>query len=143
MLKGIPKIISPELMKILMEMGHGDDLVIADANFPASSNGKRVIHCDGHNNVPLLDAILTFLPLDSFVERPVSLMAVVPGHDYTPTIWDQYRQVVKKHEKSFTDFEYVERFAFYERAAKAYAIIATSEMALYGCVILKKGILTE
>ncbi len=142
MLKGVPSILSPELLKILMEMGHGDDLVLADGNFPAASMGKRLVRCDGHNNVPLLDAILQFFPLDSFVERPVSLMAVVPGHDYKPTIWDAYRETVKRHESTFTDFEYIERFDFYARAKNAYAVITTSEMALYGCVILKKGILT-
>ncbi len=142
MLKNIPSIISPELLKILMEMGHGDDLVISDGNFPAASNAQRLIRCDGHGVPAVLDAVLSLFPLDTFVEHPASVMAVVPGHDYTPTIWDQFRTIIKKHD-SFTDFEYIERFAFYERARRAYAIVATSELALYGCIILKKGIFTQ
>ena len=142
MLKGIPEIISPDLLKILMEMGHGDDLVIGDINFPAASNAKRLVRCDGHSVPPLLDAILKFFPLDTFVEKPVTLMSVVKGTlDKTPEIWEEYRNIIKKHFNSFTDFEYIDRFQFYERARNAYSIIATSEKALYGVIILKKGVL--
>ena len=141
MLKGIPEIISPDLMKILMEMGHGDDLVIGDVNFPAASNARRLVRCDGHDAPPLLDAILRFFPLDTFVEKPVTLMSVVKGTlDETPKIWEEYRRIVKQHCNSFTDFEYIDRFEFYERARTAYSIIATSERALYGVIILKKGV---
>jgi L-fucose mutarotase len=139
MLKGIPSLLSPELLKVLMEMGHGDDLVIADGNFPAASVARRLIRSDGNNVPELLDAILTFFPLDTFVERPVGLMAVVPGDTYQPTIWEDYRRIIVQHEP-FTDFEHIERFAFYERAKAAYAVIATSEMARYANLILKKGI---
>ena len=142
MLKGIPEIISPDLLKILMEMGHGDDLVIGDVNFPAASNAKRLIRCDGHSAPPLLDAILELFPLDTFVEKPVTLMSVVKGTvDKIPPIWEEYGTIVKKHFNAFTDFEYIDRFQFYERSRNAYSIIATSERALYGVIILKKGVL--
>ena len=141
MLKGISPVISPELIKVLMEMGHGDELVIADGNFPAASVAQRLIRADGLGCTTLLDAILQVFPLDQYVEKPVALMAVVPGDPYKPVIWDEYRQVVQKHEPEFTDFEYVERFAFYERAKKAYAVLATGEMALYANIILKKGVI--
>jgi L-fucose mutarotase len=144
MLKNIPPILSPDLLKTLRAMGHGDELVIGDANFPASSVAASttagLLRADGHNVVPLLEAILKFYPLDIFVERPVALMAVVPGHNYVPTVWDEYRRVIQASGEPFTDFDYVERFAFYERAKKAYAVIATGETALYANIILKKGI---
>ena len=141
MLKGISPVISPDLLKILMEMGHGDELVIADGNFPAASIAQRLVRADGLGCLTLLDAILRLVPLDEYVERPVALMAVVPGDPYKPVIWEDYRKTVQQHESAFTDFDYVERFAFYERAKKAYAVLATSEMALYANIILKKGVI--
>jgi len=141
MLKGISPAISPDLIKVLMEMGHGDELVIADGNFPAASIAQRLVRADGLDGLTLLDAILSIFPLDQYVEKPVALMAVVPGDPYQPLIWDDYRKVVQKHETAFTDFDYVERFAFYERAKKAYAVLATSELALYANIILKKGVI--
>jgi L-fucose mutarotase len=143
MLKGISPAISPELIKILMEMGHGDEIVIADGNFPAASVAQRLVRADGLGVPVLLEAILRVFPLDSYVEKPVALMAVVPGDSYQPVIWEEYRAIVKKSEPGFTDFEYVERFAFYERAKKAYAVLASSEMALYANIILKKGVIKE
>jgi len=141
MLKGISPAISPELIKALMEMGHGDELVIADGNFPSASIAQRLLRADGLGCLILLDAMLNIFPLDQYVEKPVALMAVVPGDPYKPIIWDDYRKIVQKHEPGFTDFEYMERFAFYERSRKAYAVLATSEMALYANMILKKGII--
>ena len=141
MLRNIPTIICPELMKILMEMGHGDEIVLADGNFPAASVAKRLVRCDGHGIPELLEAVLKFFPLDIYVERPVALMAVVPGDPVKPTIWEEYRKIVKTSGEKFSDFEFVERFAFYERAKGAYAVIATSEKALYANVILEKGVL--
>lgn len=141
MLKNVPPIISPDLMKVLMEMGHGDEIVLADGNFPAASNARRLLRCDGHGVPELLEAALKFLPLDIYVERAVALMSVVPGDDTKPTIWEQYRQIVRRSGEKFSDFEFVERFAFYERARQAYAVVATSEKALYANVILKKGVL--
>jgi L-fucose mutarotase len=139
MLKGIPSILSPDLLKILMEMGHGDEIVIADGNFPAATIAARLVRSDGNRVPEVLEAILKFFPLDKYVPKPVALMALVPGETYKPEIWDTYRAICKKQE-FFTDFESVERFAFYERAKKAYAVIATSETALYANIILKKGV---
>jgi len=139
MLKGIPKIISPDLLKVMAEMGHGDDLVIGDGNFPAASMARRLVRCDGNTVPDVLDAIMQLFPLDTFVERPAALMAVVPGDPYQPTIWDEYRKIIMKYEK-FSDFEYVERFAFYERTKVAYAVVSTSELARYANIILKKGL---
>ena len=141
MLKGVPNIISPELLKILMEMGHGDEIVLADGNFPAASVARRLVRADGHNIPELLEAVLKFFPLDTYVDSAVVLMAVVPGDNVKPTIWEKYRGIIKKSGEEFKDFEMVERFAFYERAAKAYAVVATSEAALYANVILKKGVI--
>lgn len=139
MLKNIPSIISPELLKVLDEMGHGDEIVIGDGNFPAASNANILIRCDGHGVPELLDAILTLLPLDVYVDAPVALMQVTPGDNADTSIWNEYRKIVDKHQDD-VKFEEVERFAFYERARKAYAIIATGETALYANVILKKGV---
>ncbi|MDF2635931.1 MAG: RbsD or FucU transport [Pelosinus sp.] len=142
MLKGIPAIISPDLLKIMHEMGHGDDLVIGDANYPAASNAQRLIRCDGHGTTELLDAILQLFPLDSYVEYPVSLMQVVPGDPTIPEIQDEIKKVVIKQEgRGEKVIEYVERFSFYEKAKKAYAIVATTERKLYGCMIIKKGVI--
>jgi L-fucose mutarotase len=141
MLKGIPSILSPDLLKILMEMGHGDEIVISDGNFPASSHAQRLVRCDGHPIPELLDAILTLFPLDSYVERPTGLMQIVPGDSVETPIWKQYQEIIFKHASLKEPFEYIERFAFYERAKRAYAIIATGEEALYANIILKKGVL--
>lgn len=143
MLKGIPPIIPPELLKILMEMGHGDEIVIADGNFPAASIAQRLVRCDGHGIPELLDAILKFFPLDPYVDAPVALMQVVPGDPVETPIWDVYKEIVTKHEPKNNKFENIERFAFYERAKKAYAVVATGEKALYANIILKKGVVVE
>ncbi len=139
MLKNIPSIISPELLKILHEMGHSDEIVIGDGNFPAASNAKRLVRADGHGVPELLDAILQLFPLDTYVEAPVMLMQVTPGDDVDPVIWKEYRKIVDKHQDD-VNFEEIERFSFYERARNAYAIVATGESALYANVILKKGV---
>jgi L-fucose mutarotase len=141
MLKKIPPILSPDLLKVLMEMGHGDEIVLADGNFPASSCARRLLRCDGHGIPVLLEAVLSLFPLDQYVQRPVALMAVVPGDKTRPVIWDQYRQIIRASGEPFEEFEFIERFAFYERARQAYAIVATSEPALYANIILKKGVI--
>ena len=144
MLKGIPKIISPELLKVLCEMGHSDTIVIADGNFPAESMGKnaKVIRCDGHGGAELLDAILQLFPLDTYVEKPVSLMEVVSGDNVETPIWDEYKSIIAKYDDRGADtVANIERFAFYEEAKKAYAIIATGESALYANIILQKGVI--
>jgi len=142
MLKNIPSILTPELLKILMEMGHGDELIIGDGNFPAASHAQKLVRCDGHDVPTLLNAILQLFPLDRFVEYPVALMAVVDGSEENePPIWSTYKEIIKSHEPVNNAIKLEERFAFYERAKKAYAIIATGETALYANVILKKGVI--
>ncbi len=146
MLKGIPPILSPELLKVLCEMGHSDRLVLSDGNFPAESMGKNaiVIRCDGHGVPELLDAILQVFPLDTYVEKPVNLMEVMAGDPVETPIWDTYKEIVAKYdERGAEAVGNIERFAFYEEAKTAYAIIATSEKALYANVMLQKGVVTD
>ena len=143
MLKGIPKILSPELLKVLCEMGHSDRIVIADGNFPAESMGKDaiVIRCDGHGVPELLDAILQVIPLDTYVDKPRNLMEVMPGDPVKTPICDTYKEIVAKHdERGAACVGNIERFQFYEEAKKAYAIIATGESAVYANVMLQKGV---
>ncbi len=140
MLKGISKIISPELLKVLAEMGHGDEIVIADGNFPAEAIGQRVIRADGHGAVELLAAIMELIPLDKYADETFILMQVVPGDDVTPTIREEYKAIGEKDPAFRLGYE--QRFAFYERAKKAYAVIATGEIALYANIILKKGVIS-
>ena len=144
MLKGIPKILSPELLKILCEMGHGDRIVIADGNFPSESVGKnaKVSRADGHGGCEMLEAILTLLPLDPYVEKSVKLMQVMPGDPVETPIWDKYAEIIDRVGGCSTDvIGEVERMAFYEEARSAYAIVATSESALYANIMLQKGVI--
>ena len=146
MLKGIPEILSPELLKVLCEMGHSDTIVIGDGNFPAETMGKDaiVIRADGHGVPELLEAILKVFPLDTYVEKPVSLMQVTPGDKVETPIWDVYKKIVAEvDDRGEQAFAEVERFEFYERAKKAYAVIMSSESALYANIILKKGVVTK
>ncbi len=146
MLKNIPQILSPELLKVLCEMGHSDRIIIADGNFPAESMGKnaKVIRCDGHGVPEILDAILKVFPLDIYVDQPVNLMEVVPGDTVETPIWDTYKEIVAKYdERGEKAVGNIERFAFYEEAKTAYAIIATSEKALYANIMLQKGVVVE
>ena len=141
MLKNVPSILSPELLKILMEMGHGDTIVIGDGNFPAAANAQRLVRLDGHGVTEILDAILKLMPLDTYVENPVSLMDNGDSEN-RPPIWKAYAEVIEKNEGK-KDFRLVERFQFYTEAKKAYAIIATGETAIYANVILQKGVVIE
>ena len=144
MLKGIPTILSPELLKVLCEMGHGDTIVIADGNFPSESIGKnaKVIRCDGHGVPELLEAILQLFPLDTYVEKPVSLMEVVKGDTAKTPIWDTYKEIIaRNYDRKETIIQTIERFAFYEKAKQAYAIVATGETAIYANIILQKGVI--
>ena len=138
MLKGIPPILAPELLKILMEMGHGDEIVIGDGNYPAASTARRLVRLDGHGVLEVVDAILKFFPLDTFVDEPATLMQA-GGGDAEPEIWGEYRALIDRHAPG-TRIGFVDRFQFYERARKAYAVVATGEGALYACLILKKGV---
>lgn len=145
MLKGIPSILSPELLKVLCEMGHGDRLVLADGNFPSESVGKnaKVIRCDGHGVPELLDAILRLFPLDNYVEKPVSLMATGKGEP-TPPVWQTYRDIIGRYDPRGADaVGFLERFAFYDEGRTCYAVIATGEKALYANIMLQKGVVTE
>ncbi len=146
MLKGIPKILSPELLKVLCEMGHSDRIVISDGNFPAETMGKDavVVRCDGHGVPELLDAILQVFPLDTYVEHPVNLMEVMPGDPVETPIWDTYKEIIARYdERGSGCVGGIERFQFYEEAKTAYAIIATGESAVYANVMLQKGVVKE
>lgn len=139
MLKNVPAIVSPELLKILSEMGHGDEIVIGDANFPSCSVNNRVIRADGIGGVEMLEAILKLIPLDTYAESNFILMQTTNG-DPVPNIWKEYDKVansIDNHVKK----ELVERFAFYERARKAYAVVATGETQIYANIIIKKGVI--
>jgi len=146
MLKGIPSILSPELLKVLCEMGHSDRLIIADGNFPAESIGKNaiVIRCDGHGVPELLDAILQLFPLDGYVDKPVNLMEAMPGDPAETPIWDTYKEIISHYEERGKEaIGTVERFAFYEEAKTAYAVIATGEKALYANIMIQKGVVND
>ena len=139
MLKGIPKIISPELIKMMMEMGHGDELVIGDGNFPGQSVNPNCIRCDGHNVPELLEAILQIFPLDTYA-KPVYIMEKVPGDTVETPIWDEYAKIIKDVQGKSDVMGEIERFAFYEEAKTAYAVVATGESALYANIMLQKGV---
>ena len=146
MLKGIPEILAPELLKVLCEMGHGDRLVIADGNFPVESMGKNsnVIRMDGHSKSDILEAVLRFFPLDTYVDKSVHLMAVVPGDEVETPIWKEYEKLVTCSDKrGIGTIGYLNRFDFYEEAKTAYSIIATGERALYANIMLQKGVVTD
>lgn len=148
MLKGIPKILSPELLKVLCEMGHSDTLCIGDGNFPAETMGKNaiVIRADGHDVPALLDAILQVFPIDTYVDKPVTLMELTPGDvgKVETPIWDEYKRIVAKYDARGAEaVGNMERFAFYEAAKKCYCVIATGESALYANVILQKGVVVD
>ena len=140
MLKGIDPILGPELLHALRAMGHGDDIVIADSNFPATSNAKRLIRLDGVDAVHVADAILSLIPLDTFVESAAFVMQVVGKPKESPPIFGEFQRALDKHGKGFK-IARLERFKFYERAKQAYAIVATGETRIYGNLILTKGVI--
>lgn len=142
MLRGIPKILSPKLLKILMEMGHNDYIILADANYPGTACAKRLIRADGIEVTDMLDAVLKFYPLDTFVDDPVILMRPKPDEP-TPEIWEEFRKIIAKRdeEKAFKNFHLIDRFAFYDFAKNAYAIVQTGTTARYANISIKKGVL--
>lgn len=142
MLKGISKKLSPELLKILCEMGHGDEIVLADANFPSENYGKRVVRADGISGCDMLDAVLSLFPLDSYSNPNLILMQLMDCDvgKIDPVIWDKYSSIAQKHDDKVRVGN-IDRFEFYERAKNAYAVIATGEEAVYANVILKKGVI--
>ena len=137
MLKGINPLLSPDLLKILSEMGHGDELIIADGGFPAARLARNLVRADAVGCVDMLDAVLSVFPLDQYDSQNFVLMETT-GNDLPPSIWEEYAEVLKKHEPD-AHIEHIERFNYYARAEKAYAVIATGEMAPYGNILLKKG----
>jgi L-fucose mutarotase len=143
MLKGIPAIIPPELLMVLAEMGHGDEITIGDGNFPGNTFGRRVIRMDGHGVPEILDAILQLIPLDTYVNHPVALMQVTPGDPVETPIWDTYKEIIQKYDdRGATCIEEVERFAFYNRVKEHSTVVVMSgEKAVYANVILKKGVI--
>jgi L-fucose mutarotase len=141
MLIGIDPLISPELLDALYRMGHGDEIVLADAFFPGDSMNRRVIRADGIRIPALLDGILALMNLDSYVPNPVVMMAPVPGDDLDAGVERSYREVIDRRWPGTPAVERVERFAFYERAKKAFAVLMTGETVKYGNIILKKGVI--
>lgn len=142
MLKNVPKILSPELLKILCEMGHGDEIVIADGNFPSQNYGQRVIRADGIGGAAMLDAVLSMIPLDTYANENMILMALQPCDEgkIDPVIWKEYEKIAKAKDDNVR-MANIDRFAFYDRAKEAYAVIATGEAAVYANIILKKGVI--
>jgi len=143
MLRNIPEILPPELMLALMQMGHGDEITLGDSNFPSMTMSNRCVYTKGIRMAELLDAILQFLPLDTFVDTPVTLMRPTQEFDGTPPIWREYEAIIKKNDfcGAFKEFAQVERQDFYEKAKSSFVTVQTSETALFGCIILTKGVI--
>ena len=141
MLKNIPSLIPPILLKIMCELGHGDEIVLADGNFPSERLGRKVVRLDGHGTCEILKAIISLFPLDTYAKENAVLMKVVETDKTETPIWDEYDRILRQAEGDNLKKGFEERFAFYERAEKAYAVIATGEKALYANLILKKGVL--
>lgn len=140
MLKNISPLISPQLLKTLAEMGHGDEIIFSDAHFPAHSMGPQVIHADGLQVSNLLAAIIPLFELDSYAP-PLVMMAPVAGDTLDPAVEQRYLQALFGEAASTQHrIERIDRFAFYERAKKAFAIVITGETAKYGNILLKKGV---
>jgi L-fucose mutarotase len=142
MLKLVSPVISPELMALMMQMGHGDEIVLADANFPADSHAQRIVRADGIDLETLLPAILKFLPVDTFVPEQALVMQPVDKSAPEPVIWAMFRKELQIAEDREVKLTPVERFAFYDRAREAYAIVSTGSRAFYSNIILKKGVVS-
>ncbi|MCR6671985.1 RbsD/FucU family protein [Devosia ginsengisoli] len=140
MLKNIPPILGPDLLGILRAMGHGDEIAIVDANYPADAAGPALVRLDGVSATDVLDAILTLMPLDDFVDDAAFCMQVVGDADKREPVMDAFETIVKKHEPKI-GLASLERFAFYERVSHGYAIVQTGERRLYGNILLKKGVI--
>ena len=140
MLKGIPPIVSPDLLWVLQAMGHGDQITIVDGNYPGESAGPELVRMDGHSATDVLEAILKLMPLDDFVDDPAIIMQVVGTAEQREPIMDEFATIIARHEPKVTVTS-LERFAFYKRANAGYAIVQTGERRLYGNIILKKGVI--
>ena len=140
MLDGVSPLLSPDLLATLCRMGHGDEIVLADAHFPGEDLARRLLRADGVAIAPLLDAIAPLFPLDAYVPAPVAMMAAVAGDELDPRVETSYRATLERHRPGFGAIERVERFAFYERTRGAFAVVITGDTAKYGNVLLKKGL---
>ena len=140
MLKGISPVIGPELLMILAEMGHGDEIVLADAHFPGHTFNANVLRTDGVRIPELLDGIIPLFELDQYVDNPLVMMAAVEGDTLDAAVEESYMAAITKHAPDTKAPERIDRFAFYDRAEEAYAVVMTGETAKYGNIILKKGV---
>jgi L-fucose mutarotase len=140
MLKGIPPLIGPDLLHVLAGMGHGDEIAIVDANYPAESAGPDLVRMDGHSATDVLDAVLSLLPLDTFVEKAAHGMQVVGEPDTRMPIMQDFEDIIARHQQG-VKFGLIERFAFYERVRGAFAVVQTGERRLYGNIVLTKGVI--
>ncbi|MCR5762993.1 MAG: L-fucose mutarotase [Treponema sp.] len=141
MLINISPVISPDLLYALASMGHGDEIVLADAFYPGSTMSSRCIRADGVKVPDLLDGILRLMNPDDFVKDPVTMMSPVPGDSADPNIEKKYREIIDKYWPDTPPINFIDRFEFYERAKKAYAVVVSGETVKYGCVIIKKGVI--
>jgi len=140
MLKNISPLISPELLSVLYRMGHGDEIVLADAHFPGDSMNRCVIRADGLNVSDLLASILPLFELDQYVDDPVIMMTAVEGDQLDPNVKNAYSQAIRNHSNIFTSIKNIDRVDFYQRAKQAFAVVITGEVRKYGNVIIKKGV---
>ncbi len=140
MLKGISHLISPELLATIASMGHGDEIVLADAHFPGDTFNENVVRADGLSVPALLDAILPLFELDQYVDKALIMMAAVEGDALDPAVEESYMIPIKKHSPDRAVIDRIDRFAFYDRAEDAFAVVMTGETAKYGNIILKKGV---
>lgn len=142
MLKGLDPLLTPDLLHVLAEMGHGDEIVLVDANFPAASVAQRLVRLDGITLLDATRAVLSVFPLDTYVERPMATMAMVETPDLIPDVQDEIFALANEVEGRPVAVEHLERFAFYERARQAFAIVATGERRPYGNVVFAKGVVS-
>ncbi len=140
MLNGIPTELTPELFSFLYSMGHGDDLVIVDANFPAASHAKRIYRAVNTDTSNMLNIVLRFINIDTFVDNPIGMMALAEGDNYQPEAWESFMRIIDGKKTRNKQVEFLSREAFYSRTKDAYAVIATSDMRRYANIIIKKGI---
>lgn len=141
MLRNLDPLLSPDLLHTLRSMGHGDEIVIADANFPATSTTRLCLRADGSSATDILRAVLSVMPLDDFLPDPAMTMQVVDAPDSIPDVVGEFRQIIATVADVPAETSALERFAFYERAAKAFAVVQTGERRLYGNIILRKGVI--
>ncbi|MDE0191500.1 MAG: ribose ABC transporter [Gammaproteobacteria bacterium] len=140
MLKNLDPLLGPELIYTLSRMGHGDEIAVVDANFPAEANARRLVRLDGVSATDVLEAIVSVLPIDTYVDDPVNTMAVVGDPEAVPDITHAFRAIIRRHASGPVPMRALERDAFYARSREAFAIVATGECRLYGNVILTKGV---